>query len=113
LLYENLLITGNGVRFDWPRDRAGVGLDGRLETDYLFKRRNFSYKTGRLVKRDREVTGLDAFLPGEQPLYSKVAKIANPGTHLLGNLGAQIGNLGAQFGNLENVTAHGRHHIQA
>jgi hypothetical protein len=36
-------------------------------------------------------------------LYSKIAKVANLGTHPLGNLGAQIGNLGAQFGNLENI----------
>jgi hypothetical protein len=33
-------------------------------------------------------------------LYSKIAKVANLGTHPLGNLGAQIGNLGAQIGNL-------------
>jgi hypothetical protein len=39
-------------------------------------------------------------LAGGHILYSKVAKVANLGTHPLGNLGAKNGNLGAQIGDL-------------
>jgi hypothetical protein len=48
-----------------------------------------------------------SFWRAEQLLYSKDAKVANIGTHPLGNLGAQIGNLGALSGNLENFIVQG------